>query len=518
MTSPPPLTTAALFQATLDALSAHVAVVEPSGQVVAVNRAWAQFCTDNGGSETSCGVGSNYLAVCGDAPETLEDAPVMTRGLLEVLRGERPDFALTYPCHAPHERRWFRARIVPVRYGPAITHAVVSHENITERELGQVALQESEARFEALADITPVGIVVGDMEGRLEYANDAYLRLVGFSRSELEAGTLNWLTLTPPEWRHTDERAAAQVTARGLSDSYEKEYVLRDGRRVPVMLALARSGWDGHERLCGYVLDLTERKEIEGALRNLNTRLEALVEERTGELIDLNVELRGYAGAVSRDLQAPVTRIMSLSRLLHMRLHGTLEAREDLQFEHLRAEGQRVAGLLEDLKVFAQEPRPAPLRAPLPLGPLVLQVRSDLEALSRGRRIEWSVGDLPTVFGDHLRLRHALTQLLHNALKFTRHRPVAHIEIGAHIEGHQATLRIQDNGVGFPAEQAAELFQVFRRLHGEQFEGAGVGLANVRRIARQHGGQVWAQGEPDVGATFFLALPLAPGGVLSSDP
>lgn len=510
MTAAQSLTGPAVLQATLDALSAHVAVVEPSGQVVAVNRAWAQFWADNGGSAASCGVGSNYLAVCSDAPEGLEDAPVLTRGLLDVLRGDRPEFAMTYPCHAPHEQRWFRARITPVRVGPAVTHAVVSHENITERQLGELALRESEARFKALADITPVGIVVGDMQGRLAYVNDAYLRLVGFSREEFAAGQLNWRRLTPPEWRHADERAAAQVAARGLSESYEKEYQLRDGRRVPVMLALARSAWQGHGGLCGYVLDLSERKQAERALRELNSRLEALVEERTGELIDLNVELRGYAAAVSRDLQAPVTRIMSLSRLLHTRLHGHLEAREALQFEHLRAEGQRVAGLLDDLKVFARQPRPAAALAPLPLGALVLQVRSDLEALSRGRRIEWSVGELPTVYGDPLRLRHALTQLLHNALKFTRHRPVAHIGIGAHLEGRQVTLRIQDNGVGFPPEQAADLFQVFRRLHGEAFEGAGVGLANVRRIARQHGGQVWAQGEPDVGATFFLTLPLAP--------
>ena len=498
------------FQASIDALSAHVAVVAASGLIVAVNRAWLQFCEDNGGSGSDCGVGANYLAVCGDAPADLEGAPAMTRGLLAVLRGERGEFTVTYPCHAPHEQRWFRARITPVRLKEQITHAVVAHENITERELSLLALRESEARFQILTDLTPVGIVMGDMTGALEYVNQAYLRLVGHTREEFGAGLVNWLALTPPEWRRSDEVAAREVERCGLSAPYEKEYLLRDGRRVPVLLGLARYRSGERERLCGYVLDLTERKRAEEDLRELNTRLEALVEERTDELMDLNVELRSYADAVSRDLRPPVTRILGFTKLLHHRLKDRLDAPEERSFTHLRAESERVSGLLGDLHAFAGASRPQWAAASVPLGLLVTQVRSDLEPVSRGRRVEWRVGELPTVTGDALRLRHALTQLLHNALKFTREEDTAVIEVGARLKGSEAVLWVRDNGVGFAQEDSGKLFRVFSRLHGSAYEGAGVGLANVRRIAQAHGGRVWAESSRGRGATFFLALPHTP--------
>lgn len=500
----------AWFQASIDALSAHVAVVAASGLIVAVNRAWRRFCGDNGGTLEGCGVGANYLAVCSEVPEG-EDAPAMTRGLLAVLRGELDEFTMTYPCHAPHEQRWFRARITPVMEPGGVSHAVVAHENITERELSLLALQESEARFRALADITPVGIVVGDMRGRLDYVNQAYLRLVGFTREEFAAGDLNWLELTPPEWMWTDEAAAREVERTGLSPAYEKEYRLRDGRRVPVLLALARYGPGGQERLCAYVLDLTERKQAEQALRDLNVRLEALVEERTAELMDLNVELRAYADAVSRDLRAPVTRVLGFAKMLHARLGDRLDERDERHFTYLRAEGERLDGLLGDLHAFAVTPGPARAVTVVPLDVLVTQVRSDLEHVSRGRRVEWRVEALPRVTGDALKLRHALTQLLHNALKFTRDTPVAVIEVGARVEAGEAVLWVRDNGVGFEPGDAGRLFRVFSRLHGDTYEGAGVGLANVRRIAHGHGGRVWASAKPGGGATFSLALPHPPG-------
>ncbi|BDP44024.1 hypothetical protein DAETH_39930 (plasmid) [Deinococcus aetherius] len=503
-TAPPP------FQPTIDALSAHVAVVDSGGWIVAVNRAWRQFCEDNGGAAGSCGVGSNYLAVCGGEGGGEGEACAMTLGLLAVLRGEVPEFVLAYPCHSPREQRWFRARVTPVRAeGGHVTHAVVAHENITERELGLLALQESEARFRALADVTPIGMAVGTLDGELEYVNEAFLRLVGVERAAYAGGRINWLDLTPPEWRHTDRLAAAQVAERGVSRPYEKEYRRPDGTRVPVLLALAGYGVGGRERLCGYMLDLTDRKRAEAELRDLNTRLEALVEQRTGELMDLNLELQAYAEAVTRQLRAPVARVLNFARLLRAGLDASLGERQRLHFGHLHSEAERVAGLLEDLREFTARPAPPP-HGEVPLAVLVAQVRSDLLPLTRGRRVEWRVGELPTVRGDPLRLRQAVTHLLTNALKFTRGREQALIEVGARREAGEWVVLVRDNGVGFDSAHAGELFRVFARLHPEM-EGTGVGLANVRRVIQQHGGRVGAHAEPGAGATFWVTFPCAPG-------
>ena len=147
--------------------------------------------------------------------------------------------------------------------------------------------------------------------------------------------------------------------------------------------------------------------------------------------------------------------------------------------------------------------------APVDLDELLKELFTELEPEMRGRTVRWKIAELPTVNGDRNMLRLVLANLAANALKFTRPRPVAEIEIGwCAGPGEHKTVYVRDNGVGFDMKYADKLFGVFQRLHhAEEFEGTGIGLANVRRIIQRHGGRTWAEGEVDRGATFYFSLP-----------
>ena len=138
----------------------------------------------------------------------------------------------------------------------------------------------------------------------------------------------------------------------------------------------------------------------------------------------------------------------------------------------------------------------------------VLVTQRELLATEAGRNIEWRVGELPTVLADHITMKQVLTNLISNALKYTRNKPVAVIEIGGKLENGKAEYYIKDNGAGFDMKYAGKLFGVFQRLHAaSEFEGTGVGLAIVQRIIHKHGGEIRAEGKPGEGATFYFSLP-----------
>lgn len=228
--------------------------------------------------------------------------------------------------------------------------------------------------------------------------------------------------------------------------------------------------------------------------------------EQSARLAALNAELSAYTASLSRDLRDPARRIAGFAALLGKRLspHDT-EAQRHLDI--LRAETARLQTLVDDLAQLQHFQERTLQRVPLALEPPVAQVRSDLGPILQGRRIVWQVHPLPHVEADPLLLRQILTHLLHNAVKFTRERDPARIEVGSQERPADVVVWIKDNGVGFDPAQGSRLFQVFTRLHGEAYEGTGVGLANVRRLVHRHGGQVWAEGQPGEGACFFFTLP-----------
>jgi two-component system, chemotaxis family, sensor kinase Cph1 len=249
--------------------------------------------------------------------------------------------------------------------------------------------------------------------------------------------------------------------------------------------------------------------ELRGALLNIVLRRAEERAELATELARANKELEAFSYSVSHDLRAPLRHIAGYGDLLREQ-EGERMSEKSRRFLNNMLESARFAGtLVDDLLTFSQMGRAALRPAPVDLGQLVRSVVQEYEAEVAGRRIEWVIGDLPRVTGDAAFLQLALRNLISNAVKYTRTRESAKIEIFADRTGDEYVIGVRDNGVGFDMKYGAKLFGVFQRLHrAEEFEGTGIGLANVRRIVERHEGRTWAEGRLDEGAVFYFSLPV----------
>ncbi len=260
--------------------------------------------------------------------------------------------------------------------------------------------------------------------------------------------------------------------------------------------------------ILAYQHDLAKRRESERQIRLLNVALEQRVRDRTAELEAANSELEAFAYSVSHDLRAPLRHLTTFSESLRKRSYERFEERDRRYLDKISAAAVRMGKLIDDLLSFSRLGRAGMSKSRFALGPLIQDVRKELEPETGLRNIRWSVGKLPDVYADQALMRQVFVNLLSNAVKYTRGRETALIEIGSTSgTAGEKVIFVRDNGVGFDMQYAHKLFKVFQRLHTEEFEGTGIGLANIRRIIERHGGRVWADGAPQVGATFYFSIP-----------
>ncbi|HET9157343.1 MAG TPA: ATP-binding protein [Myxococcaceae bacterium] len=282
---------------------------------------------------------------------------------------------------------------------------------------------------------------------------------------------------------------------------------------VCVTLLVLALGWSSRRQLrtlaASHAQVLAAMGEREQRIRELNGSLEARVKERTQALASVNAELQSFSTSVSHDLRAPLRQVVGFTRLLEESLGGRLEPQERSQVAILRNTAAEAVQMVDDLLSFSRVSRADLRRTSVDLNAVLASARQGLLHEARGRAVEWQVKPLPTVRGDSMMLLLVLRNLLGNALKYTRGRNPAHIEVGTvNVPGAEDIVYVRDNGAGFDMKYAHKLFGVFQRLHrADQFEGTGIGLAHVRRIVQRHGGRVWGVGIPGEGATFYVALP-----------
>ncbi len=236
--------------------------------------------------------------------------------------------------------------------------------------------------------------------------------------------------------------------------------------------------------------------------------LESLVEERTAELTAVNQELERFSYSVSHDLRAPLRHISGFVELLQQRLrdYPDVKARD---FMYMISEASKKMGMLiDDLLNFSRLGHGQMQKTKVKLQALVKAVVQEIQEEQKERKISWEIDEMPDVLGDQSLLRLVFVNLVSNAVKFTSTRPQAEIRIGYKDDGDKFIFFITDNGVGFDMRFVNKLFGVFQRLHSQnEFEGTGIGLANIQRIISRHGGRVWAEGAVGQGATFYFTLP-----------
>ena len=356
----------------------------------------------------------------------------------------------------------------------------------------------------SLLNLTHDTIFVRDMSDVITYWNRGAQELYGWTAEEAVGKRAHQLLQTVFPMPIDEIRAELLRAGR-----WEGELGKTKGDGSQVVVA---SRWslrqDERERPVAILEtnnDITERKRTEEAIRKLNDDLE----KRTAELQAINKELEAFAYSISHDLRAPLRHMVGFAELLQKIASSILDEKSRRYMTMILESAKRMGDLIDDLLAFSKIGRAETRKTMVSLEQLVKEALSEVRPETDGRNIAWTIGALPDLYGDRSMLRLALVNLISNAIKFTRTRLQAEIEIGC-TDGKEdeAVVFIRDNGVGFNMKYVNKLFGVFQRLHrAEEFEGTGIGLATVERIIHRHGGRIWAEGLVDRGATFYFSLP-----------
>jgi PAS domain S-box-containing protein len=354
-----------------------------------------------------------------------------------------------------------------------------------------------ESNIDALMTCDPRGIIT-DVNTQTE-------ALTGCTRDELIGAPFKDYFTDPSR----AEAGIKRVLAEGRVTNYELTARAIDGTETVVSYN-ATTFHDRRRRLQGVFAaarDMTELKRFEHTLQQNEIQRERDA-AHAAELAVVNQELEAFSYSVSHDLRAPLRHIHGYVEMLQRVTDGQLSDKAAHYLKTITEASEEMGQLIDDLLAFSRVGRAEIRGSSVELGELVQDVIRSLEMATRGRRIAWLIAPLPPVMGDASLLRQVLTNLIDNAVKYSRMRDPATIEIGCTgEEGGRVVLFVRDNGVGFDMQYANKLFGVFQRLHRpEDFEGTGIGLATVRRIVSRHGGRVWAQGAINEGATISFTL------------
>ena len=379
--------------------------------------------------------------------------------------------------------------------------------DITEQRQIEQNLTESERRFRDLATLLPQVIFEVDTTGKITYVNQPAYQIFGYNQDELENG-INIFQIILPEEREMAFQNLKNALDGMKTDGAEYHMRRKDGTTLVTMVyssPILKD--DAVVGIRGILVDITELKQVEENIRKLNEELENRVAERTRDLESANRELDSFSYSVSHDLRAPLRAIDGFSMILLHEHAAILPDEVTVYLEKIRENTQRMGALIDDLLNFSRMSRLPLNRFLVDPSSIAREAYDEFRFETMGRGIDVVIQEMPACSADPALLKQVFTNLLSNALKFTRARDIARIEVGSCTNERKTVYYVKDNGIGFDMKYAPKLFGVFQRLHNDpSIEGTGVGLAIVERIIHRHGGEIWAESVQGEGTTFFFTL------------
>ncbi|MBK1987824.1 PAS domain-containing protein [Sphaerospermopsis aphanizomenoides BCCUSP55] len=390
---------------------------------------------------------------------------------------------------------------------------VGSIADITKRKQAEQALKDSEAKFRELAEnIHEVFHINSADLSEMLYVSPGYEEIWGRSCESLYQHPESW-----SESIHPDDRvrvlAACQRLIKG--EPLKQEYrIMSPNGAITWILARVFPIYSQSGiilRHVGIAADITERKQAELKIHQLNEQLEEIVQQRTAELRAANKELEAFSYSVSHDLRAPLRSIDGFSRTLLERYQDQLDDKGKHYLTRIRVGTQRMGELIDSLLQLSRVTRTQMQYNQVNISVIAQEIAQEMAETEPKRQVEWVISPNIIVQGDAQLLRIVMENLLNNAWKFTSKKIQAKIEFTTLVSESEntdyLTYIVRDNGVGFDQTYANKLFQAFQRLHSvEEFPGTGIGLATVQRIIRRHGGDVWVNASVGEGATFYFTL------------